>query len=138
MKIAVATADGVSLSQHFGQSTGFVVFEVEGDAIRSRELRQIRQTPHEGGICPHGEHSGPQAQPEGGQGAHNQGGLAGVLGDCEVVLCGGMGRGAAQALVQLGFRPVVLAFAGSAEEAVSQYANGTAAAATPGFCQCQH
>jgi len=39
MKIAVATIDGISLSQHFGQSKGFVVFDVEGSTVRSREFR---------------------------------------------------------------------------------------------------
>jgi len=34
MKIAVATIDGISLSQHFGQSKGFVVFDTEGTAVR--------------------------------------------------------------------------------------------------------
>ena len=53
MKIAVATIDGIALSQHFGQSKGFVVFDVEDSTVRSRELRTNADTPHNQGICNH-------------------------------------------------------------------------------------
>ena len=55
-RIAVATTDGVSLSQHFGQSKGFVVFEVDGTKIISSEVRTNQDTPHNEGICNHGDH----------------------------------------------------------------------------------
>lgn len=135
MKIAVATADGVSISQHFGQSTGFIVFEVEGKGVKHRESRTNEQTPHAQGICQHG-HDQPQGQH--GQGAHNHAGILTMIGDCEVVLCGGMGGGAAQALRQAGIRPVILPMAGSADDVVSQYLNGTVREVESGFCQCQH
>ena len=54
MKIAVATMDGVSLSQHFGRSKGFVVFEVDGLTVQNRKLRTNDDTPHDQGICNHG------------------------------------------------------------------------------------
>lgn len=129
MKIAVATVDGVSVSQHFGQSAGFVVFEVEGKNVKQRELRTNEQTPHAQGICQHGQH---------GHGAHSHAGMFGMISDCEIVLCGGMGGGAAQALRQAGIRPVIVPTAGPAEEAVSQYLNGEVSEVVSGFCQCQH
>ena len=134
MKIAVATVDGKSMSQHFGQSAGFIVFEVEGTAIKHRELRTNQQTPHDEGICDHhGSHGHGQ-----GNGAHNHNGIARLIGDCQVVLCGGMGAGAANALIQQGIKPAVLAITGPAEEAVSQYLNGPTTAAPSTFCQCHH
>ena len=92
MKIAVATTDGTDFSQHFGRSTGFVVFGVDGEAVNSRELRTNDRTPHAQGFCDHsgGKHESP---------SHT--GIAGLLQDCQVVLCGGMGAGAAEALNSL-------------------------------------
>ena len=136
MKIAVATADGVSVSQHFGQSAGFIVFEVEGKSVTHRESRTNEQTPHAQGICQHGHDHQPQGQHE--QSAHNHTGILAMIGDCEIVLCGGMGGGAAQALRQAGIRPVILPTAGLADDVVSQYLNGTVSEVESGFCQCKH
>ena len=77
MKIAVATVDGESVSQHFGQSTGFIVFEVEDQQVMSRILRTPGDTPHNEGVCH-------------GQGA----GVLGLLQGCNVLIVGGMGGGA--------------------------------------------
>jgi predicted Fe-Mo cluster-binding NifX family protein len=127
MKIAVATVDGTSMSQHFGQSAGFIVFDVEGKTIQQRELRSNQQTPHDEGICQHGA-----------GGAHSHSGIGGLIGDCTMVLCGGMGGGAAQALMQQGIRPVILPIAGSADDLVTRYLEGTIDTAPAGFCNCQH
>lgn len=100
MKIAVATVDGISLSQHFGQSKGFVVFDTEGTAVRGREFRTTSDTPHNQGVCHH----------EGGnsQGAQGPAGIFDLLSGCEVMLCGGMGAGAAQSMQANGIKPVIL------------------------------
>jgi predicted Fe-Mo cluster-binding NifX family protein len=130
MKIAVATIDGVSLSQHFGRSAGFVVFELEGTTIKNRELRTNDRTPHAQGLCNHdGQH-----QHQG----HSHAGILELLEDCEIVLCGGMGAGAAQALIQHGIQPIMLPAPCSADEAVSQYSNGKLRPAQSGFCACKH
>ena len=133
MKIAVASIDGQLMSQHFGQSTGFVVFEVEGTLVKNREWRSARETPHAAGLCDPQEHSGP-SQASGGQ---KPAGILGLIGDCDEVLCGGMGAGAAHALRQAGLRPIVLASTGSADEVVAQYIKGNLAPGQP-LCQCQH
>ena len=130
MKVAVATTDGVVFSQHFGQSAGFVVFEIEGKVLKSRELRTNDRTPHAQGLCK-GEHGH-------GHGAHSCGSIADLLRDCDAVLCGGMGAGAANALTQQGIQPLVLPLACSADEAISHYLNGTAQAQPAGFCNCHH
>ena len=130
MKIAVATTDGVSLSQHFGQSKGFVVFDTEGTAVRGREFRTTSDTPHNQGVCHH----------EGGnsQGAHGPAGIFDLLSGCEVMLCGGMGAGAAQSMQANGIKPVILPGACSADDAVAAYISGNLPVARAGFCNCQH
>lgn len=127
MKIAVATVDGVSLSQHFGQSRGFVVFDVEGSTVHSKEFRTMDDTPHNQGVCQH------EAAPS--QGAQ---GIFDLLSDCGVVLCGGMGAGAANAMLANGIKPVMLPGARSADDAVAGYLRGDAPAAQSGFCNCEH
>ena len=134
MRIAVATADGVSISQHFGQSTGFIVFDTDGTKVTNRELRANGQTPHAQGICHPGQPAGEPAAP----GAHGHTGVAGLLHDCKMVLCGGMGAGAAEALRRLGIQPLLLPVSCTADEAVAQYLAGTITPQPAGFCQCQH
>jgi nitrogen fixation protein NifB len=126
VKIAVATIDGVSLSQHFGQSKGFVVFEIDGQTVQSRELRTNDDTPHNQGVCNHG-----------GQ-THGRASILDLLSDCSVLLCGGMGAGAAQAMVANGIKPVVVPGAPSAEDAVAIYTSGNVTDTPIGFCNCNH
>lgn len=130
MKVAVATIDGNSLSQHFGQSKGFVVFEVENTTVVSREFRTNNHTPHAQGLCNHDGHHE--------HGTHSHANILGLLGDCNFVLCGGMGAGAAQALRNLGIEPVILQGTLSAEDAVACYISGTATINRSGTCNCHH
>jgi predicted Fe-Mo cluster-binding NifX family protein len=128
MRIAVATDDGVSISQHFGRSAGFIIFEVEGTQVSNLEMRANRHTPHAQGLC-QGQHPHQQGH------NHSHGGIVGLLRDCQAVLCGGMGAGAAQALRQQGIKPIVLACPISAEDAVSLYLSGRMETAPSNFCE---
>lgn len=130
MKIAVATIDGISLSQHFGQSRGFVVFDVEGTNVQSREFRTNSDTPHNQGVCHH-EAVNAQAAP-------GSVGIFDLLHDCGVVLCGGMGAGAANSMQANGIKPIMIAGARSADDAVAAYLSGKIPAAQTGFCNCSH
>ncbi|MDR3726229.1 MAG: NifB/NifX family molybdenum-iron cluster-binding protein [Terracidiphilus sp.] len=130
MKIAVATIDGVSLSQHFGQSRGFVVFDVDGSAVRSREFRTNEDTPHNQGVC----HQDAGQQQEG----HRPPSIFSLLSDCGVVLCGGMGACAAQAMQANGIKPVMLPGARSADDAVAEYISGKVPDTQASFCNCKH
>ena len=129
MKIAVATTDGVSLSQHFGQSKGFVVFEVDGLTVRDREFRTNDNTPHNEGICNHG---GQQ------RGTDGHASILDILRDCTVMLCGGMGAGAAQSMTANGINPVIIPGAHSADDALAIYMSGNLPVTPAGFCNCQH
>lgn len=127
MKIAVASVDGTSISQHFGQSTGFIVFEAEGETIKSSEWRTAQATPHAAGICQHG--SGHE---------HNHGGGLAMIADCGIVVCGGMGAGAANALKANGLQPVILPVAGPAAEVIARYLKGEIAGTETATCECHH
>ena len=128
MKIAVPTNDGVTLSEHFGRSAEFLIFELENGRITKRETRPNRAHHARGdGECHHG----------GGEGRAHAGIVAALAG-CDVVLCGGMGGRAAEALRAGGISPVPVSATGSAEELVAAYAAGSLI--TPGerFCRCGH
>lgn len=130
MKIAVATMDGAMVSQHFGQSRGFVVFEAQDGKLGAREVRTNNHTPHAQGLCNHeGEHQ---------HGAHSHANILDLLGDCKVVLCGGMGGGAAQALRAQGIEPIILGAECTVDEAAAAYLNGTLTTSATGLCNCHH
>lgn len=83
MRIAVPTNDGKSISEHFGRSASFLVFEVENDQVKNRETRANEmQHSHEQGNCHNAAGRG---------GPHSHASLVSTLAGCEVVLCAGYG-----------------------------------------------
>lgn len=98
MRIAV-TYDNGSVFQHFGHTEEFKIYEVEGKEIKSSKV-----------ISSDGQ----------GHGA-----LAGLLGgkDIDVLICGGIGGGAHQALMEQGIE-ICAGAEGDADEAVKAYLNG--------------
>jgi predicted Fe-Mo cluster-binding NifX family protein len=122
MKIAAITDDGRTISQHFGRAPYYLVATVESGVIVNREMRDklghahFANEPHEGDQPgqPHG--FGPAAQNR-----HVQ--MAEAIADCQALLCGGMGAGAYQSMVQRGITPVVTEIA-SIDEAVMAYVEG--------------
>jgi predicted Fe-Mo cluster-binding NifX family protein len=122
MKIAAITDDGRTISQHFGRAPYYLVATVENGAIVNREMRDklghahFANEPHEGDQPgqPHG--FGPAAQNR-----HVQ--MAEAIADCQALLCGGMGAGAYQSMVERGIKPVVTEIA-SIDEAVTAYVEG--------------
>ena len=99
MKIAVSCENN-QVCRHFGQTPEFAVFEVERGAIR----RSSRKS------C--------------GQAGHAE--LAGLLAECEVdlVICGSLAPGAAQALTDAGI-VFVGGASGDARTAAERYLAGT-------------
>jgi len=122
MKIAAITDDGRTISQHFGRAPYYLVATVENGAIVNRETRDklghahFANEPHEDDQPgqPHG--FGPAAQNR-----HVQ--MAEAIADCQALLCGGMGAGAYQSMVERGIKPVVTEIA-SIDEAVMAYVEG--------------
>ena len=107
MKIAVATADGKSVSRHFGRAPRYVVFILESGEIEGREVRSK---------AGHGTFTGTESSPDSKHGA-----MAGAIEDCEAVLVGGIGDGAVRALEARGLK-VVLTDESDASRAAVRYA----------------
>jgi len=129
MRIAVPTNDGTSVSGHFGRSTGFLIFEIHDGQIQSRELRtNLAGHAHAEGRCGGAD----------GQQAHDHAEILSTLSGCEVVICAGMGRRAADALQSAGVTTVLARRAGSAEAAVDAYLKGELDIAPDDFCTCAH
>ena len=127
MRIAVASEDGISTSQHFGRSRCFIVLDVVNGKIGSREVRDNTYTAHAKGQCAEAEHHHDQP--------HSHADVVAALNDCQVLLCGGMGWRAAEELQANGIRPVVTDVAATVEQAVQDFLDGTLKA-TKGFCRC--
>jgi len=124
MKIAVACDDHGKVAEHFGRSACFEVFEFREGRMVSRESRSN----------PHVEEGGPHSHGD-GQGHH--GGLLNLLGDCQAMLCGGMGGRAAQDLGRAGVKPMVVSGFSEPEKAAEAYAAGSIKGSGP-FHKCCH
>ena len=99
MKVAVTYENG-EVFQHFGRTPQFKVYEVEAGKILNRQILDTGETGH--------------------------GALAGFLKDAgaEVLICGGIGGGAVQAMSEAGIK-IYAGASGSADAAIESFVNGT-------------
>lgn len=99
MKIAVSYEDG-NIFQHFGHSKMFKIYEIDGQNIVDAKIIEAQGSGHSA--------------------------LATMLDDINVdaLICGGIGNGAMEALVQMGIE-VCSGVSGDADEAVAEYLNGS-------------
>lgn len=79
MKIAIASAEGKTISSHFGKTKGFVIFEVEDKQVKSQEYRPNTFTGHAMGLEGLGHEIDRHAP------------ILKALSDCKVVISHGMG-----------------------------------------------
>jgi len=126
MKIAIPTMDGSSISPHFGRCKAFLVFDMNGKTILSREVRENGQG------CSGHDHS------EDHDHGHSHGGFVTLLGDCQAVIAKGIGGGAMQALRAGGIQVCTVQDACTPEEAAARLASGTLAESVGGACACNH
>jgi len=95
MKIAIPSDDKATLSQHFGRTLGFIIYEVANRKITGEEFRLNTFTGHATGQHhDHGhdhDHSHAGHLHQGGHSFHSHEGILSALHDCEVVIAGGMG-----------------------------------------------
>jgi len=105
MKIAFITNDGKTISQHFGRATHYLVLKVVEGQVIEREMREK---------LGHNHYAKPGQEPNHTQGSgmdsashrkHQQ--MAETISDCDILICGGMGRGAYQSMQSVGIRPIV-------------------------------
>ena len=112
-RIAIATTDGISVSDHLARSTAFLLLEIEDGAITSGTYRS-RAT----GAC--GNHAG----------------FVELLSGAQAVICGGIGQGAADSLAAHGIEPLVIAGGQSIDDAVNQFLAGSLALSAERVCLC--
>lgn len=87
MKLAIASQDGTTMSQHFGHSSCFIIYEIEEDTVKGREVRALAAPAH-----------GATDEPDHAPQAHGHDGLLQALEGCDALLCGGIGSRAAEDL----------------------------------------
>ena len=98
MKIAFVTDDGKTITQHFGRAGKYLVVDVEDKKEVSRELRD--KFGHTHFAKPGHDHSLP---PDHGSAENHQKHIQmmDAIMDCDVIICGGMGRGAFMSITSL-------------------------------------
>jgi predicted Fe-Mo cluster-binding NifX family protein len=122
-KIAAITDDGMTISQHFGRAAYYLVVTVQNGQIVDRELRNKLGHAHFASQ-PHAEELPGQMHGMDAASRNKHLQMAEAIGDCEALLCRGMGMGAYQSMQARGIRPVVTDIA-SIDEAVLAYNDGS-------------
>jgi predicted Fe-Mo cluster-binding NifX family protein len=129
MRIAVATDDGINISEHFGRSEGFIIFDViDNQATKVEQRTNTNHHEHAQGDC---EHHGRE------EGHQSHESFLSALHDCQAVICRGMGRRAVIDLSTKGIKPAIISQNISALEAVTLYAKGDLKSTTDSQC-CSH
>jgi len=99
MKIAFVTDDGKTITQHFGRAGQYLVVELEDGKEVSRDLRDKLGHTHFKNANEEHQHVQDHSSPENHR-KHIQ--MMDAIMDCDVVVCGGMGRGAFVSITRLG------------------------------------
>ncbi len=131
MKIAIVTADGETVSQHFGRSPYYKIYTFDGGDPVDVEMRQ-RGTGHfapqqDQGATTHQDHAhdhGAQGHGYGAEARDKHSSMAAELSDCDVLVAGGMGRGAYESFRQAGLE-VILTNLREINDVVNAYVAGT-------------
>ena len=88
-KIAIATDDQKRVTGHIGRCRGFMIYEIDGEKIINKEVRENQFTNHRRGEGHHhGEGEGHGGQ---GQGRHSHEHLINGLKDCSYLISSGGG-----------------------------------------------
>jgi len=122
MKIAATSDDEVTISLHFGRASYYIVVTVEESKAIAKETRRkaghhtfaAHQPPKLGQDERHG-------YDEGSQSRHAS--MAEAISDCQVVLAGGMGWGAYEAMQEYGIQPIITDVR-DIDEAIHLYLDG--------------
>ncbi len=124
MKIAFATDDLRTISQHFGRARYYLVFTVKNKQIVSQEVRE-RKYGHSARAShdeEHKQHDHSQGHGYGQDEKHDL--MASEISDCNILIVGGMGRGAYNRFFQNGIIPF-LTDETLIETALKKYIEGT-------------
>ena len=123
MKIAVATDDGTSISQHFGRALSYTVVTVNDGRIDDKEKRD--KTGHHtfAGQGTGASQSIGESHGYGTHAASKHASMISTIIDCDVLIAGGMGMGAYQNLKNRNIEPIVTDVE-NIDEAISLYVEG--------------
>lgn len=125
MKIAAVSEDGVTISQHFGRASFYVVVTVENGKIVSSEKRdKMGHNQFSGETYEESHHADPRGHGFDPAAQDRHARMVTAIADCEVLLAGGMGAGAYESMQQAKIRPVVTDVA-NIDEAVQAYLAGS-------------
>ena len=83
MKIAIPSDDQVTISRHFGRTKGFLISEVENGKVVKNVYKENTFTGHSQGLHHDKDHK---------HNNHSHQGIFNAIGDCDVVIAGGMGK----------------------------------------------
>jgi predicted Fe-Mo cluster-binding NifX family protein len=124
VKIAAISDDGETISRHFGRASLYVVAEVKDGQLATMETRP--KSGHHSfaghGHSPHTHTPGERrGYGRGAQARHTA--MMETISDCQVLLVGGMGWGAYEAVHSAGIEPI-LTDVSDIQEAVRLYAMG--------------
>jgi predicted Fe-Mo cluster-binding NifX family protein len=112
-RLAIATTDGISVSDHLAHSTAFLILEIDNGAIVSGTFRS-RPT----------------------EACGNHGGFVEMVDGAQAVMCGGVGQGAVDALAAHGVETLVLEGPHSIDEAVNGFLAGSLKLSGERVCLC--
>jgi predicted Fe-Mo cluster-binding NifX family protein len=116
-KIAVATNDLTRVTGHIGRCRAFMVYEIDGDKILNKELRENLFTNHRRNKHSHHQHRGE------GEGRHSHEHLIDGLKDCRYLISKGGGWRVVEDLKQHNIK-TLFAEVELIEEAVNQFIKG--------------
>ncbi len=106
MKIAVVTDDEITICQHFGRASLYMVFTAQDGKITGKEKRlKMGHSHFAAAEGTQHEHSGPHGFDAASQKKHAS--MAETIADCQVLITGGMGRGAYESLRSYKIEPVI-------------------------------
>ncbi|MEI6043579.1 MAG: NifB/NifX family molybdenum-iron cluster-binding protein [Chloroflexota bacterium] len=114
MKIAAVTSDRETIHTHFGEALGFIVVTLEENKVVDKEVRELAEK-----AATEPEHPSDKDQPH----QCRSGKLVELIGDCNLVLSGGMCKGAFSKLQKAKVGPFLTNVV-NIEEAVQAYIEG--------------
>lgn len=123
MKIAFATEDRNTISQHFGRAPYYLVVTAEERKVLKKEERS-KAGHHNMNVAHEADHTDAQGRQGYGQAAQNiHTTMADAIKDCQVLICGGMGWGAYESLRSYNIETIITDV-NDIDEALKRYLAG--------------